>query len=59
MAARIDDRNQRRGDSLTLRLRPHESDSIRRHADSRGWSVSHWLRVAIDSALASEDRGPR
>src|SRR5688500_9709338 len=47
MGRRIDDRDQRRGDSVTLRLRSHESDSIRRHAAARGWSLSQWLRVAI------------
>lgn len=49
----------RRNDFLSLRLPSQVADTLRRRAAARGWSMSEFVRIALDAALAAEDRSAR
>jgi hypothetical protein len=53
------DPQTRRNDYVSLRLPSTVADTLRRRAAARNWSVSHFVRVALDAALAADDRGAR
>ena len=44
---------------IGVKMPEQTAAALRRRAAARGWTVSHFIRVAVDAALAAADRSAR